>query len=754
MVAEPGRLLKEMETLMVKVRGEIEMASSVTKSAEMYSMVKQLGDALMYAGIIMTRQQEEVLENKKAITQQNAAIVAAISNNTGTGNANRQFSRPISEHKAIQYLKVFESDKLQFVNWNDKLINALGQVHVGSNESIKRMNRKWAQASEEITDVFELEEIFKDCFVNVPDLTVDKFQADMHYVLVEKTSGEAANKVKAVDAGQGLMAYYRIYWWFTKTSGTALQDQSRKVLYPQAVNKDEKIMEAIEEWENSVKILQQHGAAYNISSLAKLNALEVLMGNKSAVYESIERTITTSNPDDKYTAMMSKLREYAAKKRWDHQHKKGNGDAMDIGELQKELEELKKANENWEIDAIGKGKKGFKGAGKNNYKQVCYNCYEEGHIASKCSKPPLCGNCLKPGHYRAQCTNQMHFKVRQRMQSKAKAKGKGKGINEITEEEEWFLGMGEEEGDEGEKEKECNEIIRAPPGLGKGGGYVIPRRMQEECNISNNTDDPPTLWDSDDEDEGPINMSKEFNKGCCRGKQPCSHGLKGKWLTMEEVEKKEATNEGIEIETWEMPKKFKNANREILNMDKGEMTINEIDVRGNWERVPVKLDSGAIDWVITPGTANAFPLEATPSSKAGVNYVAANGTDIHNYGQRKINGYSNEKVPLNVAAQVADVRNNLGSAYRMCQAGNRVILDEDGSYIENKKTGKRIKVKMEKGAFEFDLWVKKVKEMKKGEPIKVKTKVNNKFDALMNNNDEDEDEDVQMLDMVFRRQEM
>ena len=135
------------------------------------------------------------------------------------------------------------------------------------------MNRKWAQTNEEITDPFELEEIFKDCFNNVPDLTVEKFESDMHYVLIEKTVGEAANKVKSVDAGRGLIAYYRIYWWFTKTSGTALQDQSRKVLYPQAVTKDEKIMEAIEEWETSIKILQQHGAAYQISSLAKLNAL-------------------------------------------------------------------------------------------------------------------------------------------------------------------------------------------------------------------------------------------------------------------------------------------------------------------------------------------------------------------------------------------------------------------------------------------------------------------------------------------------
>ena len=36
-------------------------------------------------------------------------------------------------------------------------------------------------------------------------------------------------------------------------------------------------------------------------------------------------------------------------------------DAMDIGELQKEIERLKVENESWELDAVGKGKKGYKG---------------------------------------------------------------------------------------------------------------------------------------------------------------------------------------------------------------------------------------------------------------------------------------------------------------------------------------------------------------------------------------------------------
>ena len=47
------------------------------------------------------------------------------------------------------------------------------------------------------------------------------------------------------------------------------------------------------------------------------------MGQKMSVYESIERSIGVSAPKEKFEAMMAKLREYAAKKRWDHQYKKG-----------------------------------------------------------------------------------------------------------------------------------------------------------------------------------------------------------------------------------------------------------------------------------------------------------------------------------------------------------------------------------------------------------------------------------------------
>ena len=41
---------------------------------------------------------------------------------------------------------------------------------------------------------------------------------------------------------------------------------------------------------------------------------------------------------------------------------------------------------------------------------------------------------------------------------------------------------------------------------------------------------------------------------------------------------------------------------------------------------------------------------------------------------------------------------------RITQTDNRIVLDSDGSYIENKVTGNKILIRHENGCFLFDLW--------------------------------------------------
>ena len=130
---------------------------------------------------------------------------------------------------------------------------------------------------------------------------------DLYYVLVEKTEGEAAVKVKSVPAGKGIMAYHKVYWWNVKTSGIALQDRSRKTMYPETITKIEKLMEGLEEWESNLKILDQHGSAYQLKAQAKLtdvvlkivaeyaekNSAALIIKKQGIIMGKVELEITT-----------------------------------------------------------------------------------------------------------------------------------------------------------------------------------------------------------------------------------------------------------------------------------------------------------------------------------------------------------------------------------------------------------------------------------------------------------------------------
>ena len=200
----------------------------------------------------------------------------------------------------------------------------------------------------------------------------------------------------------------------------------------------------------------------------------------------------------------------------------------------------------------------------------------------------------------------------------------------------------------------------------------------------------------------------------------------------------------------------------VDHISKEDSEIDAVQTDGPWEVIKCKLDSGACETVFKPDVARAFPLIETEASKNGLNFSAANGTEIKNYGKRDIKGYTGDWCPIEQSVQIAEVKRNLASAIKIVKAGNRIVLDDEGSFIEDKKTGRQIKVKMgEAGEFEFDLWVPKAGALKNSEvdtTKKGKKKVSfehkNKFGELANEMevDNDEEEGDNMLQMVFMRQ--
>ena len=125
----------------------------------------------------------------------------------------------------------------------------------------------------------------------------------------------------------------------------------------------------------------------------------------------------------------------------------------------------------------------------------------------------------------------------------------------------------------------------------------------------------------------------------------------------------------------------------------------------DWERIALKIDSGAVDTVMPPTIAQHFPLEETARSRSGEGYLAANNSVIPHYGMRKLKGQSDVYRPISMIAQVAGVKSALLSVNRLLEAGNRVHFEVGNCYVEHVQSGLKTEVIERNGAFEIGFWV-------------------------------------------------
>ena len=120
----------------------------------------------------------------------------------------------------------------------------------------------------------------------------------------------------------------------------------------------------------------------------------------------------------------------------------------------------------------------------------------------------------------------------------------------------------------------------------------------------------------------------------------------------------------------------------------GGVDLNSVG-KDEWISLPYDLviDSGAAETVIPLSWLGSHPIEESPDSRAGAYYTAANGERIDNEGQRIFTLATSEGVVRKMTFQVCKSSKALGSVSKICKAGHRVVFDDDGSYIEDKKNG-------------------------------------------------------------------
>ena len=117
------------------------------------------------------------------------------------------------------------------------------------------------------------------------------------------------------------------------------------------------------------------------------------------------------------------------------------------------------------------------------------------------------------------------------------------------------------------------------------------------------------------------------------------------------------------------------------------------------------IDSGASDSVIPRELMTHIPIGESMGSKMGVTYTAANGGVMRNYGQRRVNGKTNDGKEVQVTMQVTDVNKALVSVGQICEAGNTVLFNKSGGEIISNKDGSKTKFYRENGVYRMDVHV-------------------------------------------------
>jgi len=135
--------------------------------------------------------------------------------------------------------------------------------------------------------------------------------------------------------------------------------------------------------------------------------------------------------------------------------------------------------------------------------------------------------------------------------------------------------------------------------------------------------------------------------------------------------------------------------------------LNQISADGEWELIELAVDSGATESVIPSEALTSVPTVEGQASRRGVLYEVANGTQIPNEGEKRFIAVTEEGVEKKLVLQVCDVNQGLISASKLAAAGNRVMLDDDASYVENKTSGQRTWLKNRNGMYIMSLWVRR-----------------------------------------------
>ena len=127
-----------------------------------------------------------------------------------------------------------------------------------------------------------------------------------------------------------------------------------------------------------------------------------------------------------------------------------------------------------------------------------------------------------------------------------------------------------------------------------------------------------------------------------------------------------------------------------------------VEEKDRWVKIRAAIDSGAAGHVMPEAMFPHVKLERKTSPKK---FVAANGEQIKDVGERRIPFKTNEGVQRCIMFWSANVVNPLISMQKVVQAGNTVVLDERYPHIRRTRDGSVIKLDANNGVCTMDMCI-------------------------------------------------
>jgi hypothetical protein len=178
-------------------------------------------------------------------------LVAGMSNSGGSSTQQSQggdrAKKVLLEYTAVNNMKIMGSQGIKYKEWDEKFVNLLGQLKMGSREVlmwIKESKEKKIDRSEYESKGFSLK--------------YSEFGEELYSVLKEKTEGEAAEKVSQGNKGDGIEAYRRLNHWFSVLSGLDMTSKRASVIRPTPPTREDQVISDVENWEKDWREIELH----------------------------------------------------------------------------------------------------------------------------------------------------------------------------------------------------------------------------------------------------------------------------------------------------------------------------------------------------------------------------------------------------------------------------------------------------------------------------------------------------------------